>query len=145
MESNISNIIMSFNEVICSSIFQDNTENKDTTTNNLEEENTEPAPEDSPEEENDEGNQATATTEDITTVEPLSIDENSSEKLDISKYNPTNNTKEGSSLSDEVVMVLQEKTGWVCNGSVCTDLGPIYDRQTPSDGNSKFLTTKFKR
>ena len=102
---------MSFNELVCYSIFQDNTENKDTTTNNLEEENTEPAPEDSPEEENDEGNLTTATTEDITTVELLSIDENLSEKLDTSKYNLTNNTKEGSSLSDEVVMVLQEKTG----------------------------------
>ena len=44
-------------------------------------------------------------------------------------------TEVESSLSDEVVMALEESTGWVCNGTTCTDLGPIYNRQTPSDGN----------
>ena len=69
------------------------------------------------------------------TIEPLSRNEYSSDEVNLSKDNKTNKTNQEPSLSDEVVMVLQEKTGWVCNGSVCTDLGPIYDRQTPSDGN----------
>ena len=46
-----------------------------------------------------------------------------------------NTTVVESSLSDEIAMVLEEKTGWVCNGTKCTDLGPIYDRQKGSDGN----------
>ena len=69
------------------------------------------------------------------TIEPLSRNEYSSDEVNLSKDNKTYKTNQEPSLSDEVVMVLQEKTGWVCNGSVCTDLGPIYDRQTPSDGN----------
>ena len=73
--------------------------------------------------------------EDNPTVEPLSENEYSSVDVNLSKDNKTYKTKQEPTLSDEVVMVLQEKTGWVCNGSVCTDLGPIYDRQTPSDGN----------
>ena len=70
-------------------------------------------------------------------IEPLSRNEYSSEDVNLSSYNKTFETNQEPSLSDEVVMVLQEKTGWVCNGSVCTDLGPIYDRQTPSNGNVK--------
>ena len=69
------------------------------------------------------------------TIEPLSRNVYSSDEVNLSKDNKTYKTNQEPSLSDEVVMVLQEKTGWVCNGSVCTDLGPIYDRQTPSDGN----------
>ena len=69
------------------------------------------------------------------TIEPLSRNVYSSDEVNLSKDNKTYITNQEPSLSDEVVMVLQEKTGWVCNGSVCTDLGPIYDRQTPSDGN----------
>ena len=73
--------------------------------------------------------------EDNPTIEPLTRSEYSSDDVNLSADNKTNKTNQEPSLSDEVVMVLQEKTGWVCNGSVCTDLGPIYDRQTPSDGN----------
>ena len=65
-------------------------------------------------------------------IEQLDIDKYSSEEATMSKDDNNNHTIHEPSLSDEVVMVLQEQTGWVCNGSVCTDLGPIYDRQTPS-------------
>ena len=50
-----------------------------------------------------------------------------------------NTTEADSSLSDEVVIALQEKTGWVCNGTVCTDLGPIYERKNSTNGN-KIIT-----
>ena len=78
-----------------------------------------------------------AEAEENTTIEPLSRNEYSSDVANLSNDNKTFKINQEPSLSDEVVMVLQEKTGWVCNGSVCTDLGPIYDRQTPSDGNVK--------
>ena len=48
-----------------------------------------------------------------------------------------NTTEADSSLSDEVVIALQEKTGWVCNGTVCTDLGPIYERKNSTNGNKR--------
>ena len=50
------------------------------------------------------------------------------------KYNAS---EADSSLSDEVVIALQEKTGWVCNGTVCTDLGPIYERKNSTNGNKR--------
>ena len=50
------------------------------------------------------------------------------------KYNAT---EADSSLADEVVIALQEKTGWVCNGTVCTDLGPIYERKNSTNGNKR--------
>ena len=53
----------------------------------------------------------------------------------VSKNVKYNSTEVESSLSDEIVMVLEEKTGWICNGTSCTDHGPIYNRQKPSDGN----------
>ena len=65
-------------------------------------------------------------------IEQLDMNKYSSEEANMSKDNKNNHTMHEPTLSDEVVMVLQEQTGWVCNGSVCTDLGPIYDRQTPS-------------
>ena len=64
-----------------------------------------------------------------------SRNENSSKEYQESKNVEYNTTEVESSLSDEIVMVLEEKTGWVCNGTVCTDLGPIYDRQKSSEGN----------
>ena len=65
-------------------------------------------------------------------IEQLDMNKYSSEEAKMSNDDKNNNTMHEPTLSDEVVMVLQEQTGWVCNGSVCTDLGPIYDRQTPS-------------
>ena len=50
------------------------------------------------------------------------------------KYNAS---EADSSLADEVVIALQEKTGWVCNGTVCTDLGPIYERKNSTNGNKR--------
>ena len=61
------------------------------------------------------------------------------EKCNDSKHIKTveySSTEKSTSISDEVVLVLQEKTGWVCNGTVCTDLGPIYNRKNHSDGNN---------
>lgn len=52
------------------------------------------------------------------------------------KYNAS---EADSSLSDEVVIALQEKTGWVCNGTVCTDLGPIYERKNSTAGKKRFM------
>ena len=48
-----------------------------------------------------------------------------------------NATEADSSLADEVVIALQEKTGWVCNGTVCTDLGPIYERKNSTAGKKR--------
>ena len=50
-----------------------------------------------------------------------------------------NTTEADSSLADEVVIALQEKTGWVCNGTVCTDLGPIYERKNSTAGKKRFM------
>jgi len=50
------------------------------------------------------------------------------------KYNAS---EADSSLADEVVIALQEKTGWVCNGTVCTDLGPIYERKNSTEGEKR--------
>ena len=68
----------------------------------------------------------------VNTTEFIETISNESQASKNAEYNTT---EVESSLSDEIVMVLEEKTGWVCNGTRCTDHGPIYDRQKPSDGN----------
>ena len=56
------------------------------------------------------------------------------------KYNAT---ESDSTLADEVVIALQEKTGWVCNGTVCTDLGPIFERKNSTAGKKRIKLRIF--
>ena len=107
--------------------------------NHSEEEDSELTPGDSISEKSEEFSQTDNAMQNQSITEQLSTSKYSSDEIKMSTDMKSNQSTAGPSLSDEVVMVLQEQTGWVCNGSICTDLGPIYDRQKPSDGNILFI------
>ena len=113
-------------------IFQSTEAIVDSTDNIEEEYDMEPRPEDSLQEERGKTDMVMNSMQNKSKIEQLEMNKYSSEEANMSKDNKNNHTMHEPTLSNEVVMVLQEQTGWVCNGSVCTDLGPIYDRQTPS-------------
>ena len=107
--------------------------------NHSEEDDSELTPGDSISEKSEEFSQTDNAMQNQSITEQLSTSKYSSDEIKMSTDMKSNQSTVGPSLSDEVVMVLQEQTGWVCNGSICTDLGPIYDRQKPSDGNILFI------
>ena len=107
--------------------------------NHSEEDDSELTPGDSISEKSEEFSQTDNTMQNQSITEQLNTSKYSSDEIKMSTDMKSNQSTVGPSLSDEVVMVLQEQTGWVCNGSICTDLGPIYDRQKPSDGNILFI------
>ena len=107
--------------------------------NHSEEEDSELTPGDSISEKSEEFSQTDNAMQNQSITEQLSTSKYSSDEIKMSTDMKSYQSTVGPSLSDEVVMVLQEQTGWVCNGSICTDLGPIYDRQKPSDGNILFI------